>query len=325
MRLSYLEFLTSLKKYEFTGDARLIFRILDRDRTGVLNYFHFDPSGAVDLAQLKSWATTMFGGVCNAFQQIDAALDEKWPKRPGNLTLDEFREEAQQQGFISPESLCHVFEMLGLDHDRKVVPSELRFLDVWDCPSWLMVAPDFTGAQEFKRRLLAKYRGNAIVAWHFGLDQNNVFRVNWHEFAEIGKREQVLKEQLPGIWRALDTNLSGWLSLREFDPEVFKLLVDFKKYCAKRGGSIRQTLTILDKNENSKVSRKEMLPVIKDMGLEDWAADTLYVGLDLNGEGEVTPQKIAYLDKWNIEEGNQEEEFWQVVSDCLQAKHKSLG
>eukprot|EP00746_Dinoflagellata_sp_MGD_P005116 gnl/MRDRNA2_/MRDRNA2_109904_c0_seq1.p1 gnl/MRDRNA2_/MRDRNA2_109904_c0~~gnl/MRDRNA2_/MRDRNA2_109904_c0_seq1.p1 ORF type:complete len:608 (-),score=101.55 gnl/MRDRNA2_/MRDRNA2_109904_c0_seq1:11-1834(-) len=317
MKLSYLEFLTSLRKYDFNGDARMIFRILDRDRTGCLTYYHFDPNGAVELAHVKGWCTKIFGGVTAAFEELDADKD-------GNISLEEFSQGSRKHGFENHDgAMPHIFEMLDLDKDRKVQPQEMKFLDNWDCPPWLMATPDFTGAQEFKRRLLTKYRGNAIVAWHFGLDRDNLMRVSWYDFAEAGKREHIMKDSLPGIWRALDTNLSGWLSLHEFDPDVWKLLVDFKKYC-QRWGSIRQALPILDKNENGAISKREFLPVIKEMGLQEWEGDTLWTGLELNGDGTITRLKIAYLDKWSVDEEGREEEFWQVVADCLTTKHKSL-
>lgn len=317
MRLTYLEFLTSLRKYEFSGDARLIFKVLDRDKVGALPYYRLDPYGAVELAQLKSWLKTTFGGVSQAFSKLDTDQN-------GKITTEEFRDGARRHGLQSDESLPHIVEMLDLDHDRKIDFNEMRFLDHWDCPPWLMAAPDFTGAQEFKTRLKSKYRGNAIVAWHFGLDLNHMMRISWQEFEEAGKREGILKTQLPGIWRALDTNLSGWLSLHEWDPDVFKLLVDFKKYCAK-WGSIKQALPKLDNNSNGAVSKKELLSSFKDMGLQEWEVDTLFTGLEQNGDGMITRQKIEYLDKWKVDEDSQEEEFWHAVGDCLQSKHKSLG
>lgn len=319
MRLSYLEFLTSLRKYEFTGDSRLIFKILDRDRSGALTYYHFDQNGAVELARLKSWATEKFGGVAAAFQELDT-------DKNGSITLEEFNEGAKIHGLHNDEPIPHVFEMLDLDHDAKVVPSELGFLDAWDCPAWLMCEPDFKGAQQLKARLMSKHKGNIIIAWHYALDFNHMMRVSWAEFVEAGKRENIVKERLPGIWRALDTDLSGWLSLKELDPAVHELLVKFKKYCTTYGGaqqgSIRTALAIIDKTDHFAVSIKEFSRMIKAMGLNEAEIEILFNGLDLTGEGVITPHKIAYLDKWSVEADSLEDLFWDVVAQCLKAKHK---
>lgn len=309
MKLSYLEFLTSLRKYEFQGDARLIFKMLDRDHSGTLLYYHFDPAGAVELALLKEWASKKFGSITAAFREMDS-------DRNGKISLEEFRTGCKEHGFENDDAHPHIFEMLDLDRDRQILPAEMQFLDEWECPPWLNAIPDPQGAEEFKKSLMDKYKDNAIIAWTFGLDRDNTMRVSWHEFAAAGKRERIMKETLPGIWRALDTNLSGWISLREFDPQSHKLLADFKKYCA-HWGSIQKALPVLDKNENGIVSRRELHSAFKAMALQHEEQDILWEGLELNGDGTVSRQKIAHLDKWSAEDDDREEEFWDVVGSCM--------
>ena len=52
-------------------------------------------------------------------------------------------------------------------------------------------------------------------------------RLNWMEFQNACRR---FKTNLcvPAMWRALDGNLSGWVSIREFDERAFNLLGGFK-------------------------------------------------------------------------------------------------
>ena len=52
-------------------------------------------------------------------------------------------------------------------------------------------------------------------------------RLNWMEFQNACRR---FKTNLcvPAMWRALDSNLSGWVSIREFDERAFNLLGGFK-------------------------------------------------------------------------------------------------
>merc|ERR1719443_2229559 len=50
MKITRNEFLKMTRKHEFQGDARAVFKVLDRDNTDHVSYYHFDPVGAVDLA-----------------------------------------------------------------------------------------------------------------------------------------------------------------------------------------------------------------------------------------------------------------------------------
>merc|ERR1719359_1521671 len=102
MKLTYLEFVKGLRDQNFPGDARLIFQILDRDRSGQLEYFHFDPSGALELASFVSWCKARMGGIKQAFRQMDADRNDK-------LTFQELRDGCRKYGFVPEGPISHLF------------------------------------------------------------------------------------------------------------------------------------------------------------------------------------------------------------------------
>lgn len=313
MQLSQLEFLTSLRDYNFKGDAKMIFHCLDRDRSGSLSYYHFDPTGAKNLIKLIVWAEEVFGSLDELFRQLDV-------DRNGKLSPEEFKHGMQSNGFDSPEPLGHLFHLLDLDKDASITLKELDFLKKWKFDPWLRVNPDHEAAQEFKRRLLAKYRDNSVIAWNLGLDLNNAMRVSWEEFQTAGYKQGIETPQLARIWRSFDANQGGWLSLKEFDAEGYRLLVQFKELCDFKHASIRGAMKLADVNEDRLISKKEFRNILRDIGfeLEEGQGTWLFNALDYNGQGVITTEKVRYLDTWSIDRDAQDEEFWKVISTCFE-------
>lgn len=317
MKLTYFEFLNQLKTFHFRGDARLLFRILDRDRSGSLSYFHFDPQGAIDLATLCHWCRETFGSVVETHKALDT-------DRNGKLTKNEFLEGALCRGLQTRECVDCLFEMLDLDKDCKVKLEELRFLDIWKPLPFLQAKPDPVGAQKLIRHLISKYE-NPILAWYRALDRNHAMRVSWNEFASMADEEGMDKRGLPGIWKALDTAVSGWLALKEFHQGAYDVLVKFKRYCIEKAGSIVKTFNQLDVNEDGQVSRREFFQTVaKEMNLEHEEAELLFEGLDLDGRRQLNAERVKYLDTWNIDEDIQDEACWTIIMSSFETRKECM-
>eukprot|EP00746_Dinoflagellata_sp_MGD_P000297 gnl/MRDRNA2_/MRDRNA2_100525_c0_seq1.p1 gnl/MRDRNA2_/MRDRNA2_100525_c0~~gnl/MRDRNA2_/MRDRNA2_100525_c0_seq1.p1 ORF type:complete len:726 (+),score=122.91 gnl/MRDRNA2_/MRDRNA2_100525_c0_seq1:241-2418(+) len=316
MSLSQLEFLMALRDYNFKGDAKMIFQCLDRDRSGSLSYYHFDPTGAKNLIKLIVWAEDKFGTMEKFFQVMDKDRNRK-------LTAEEFKEGMKKHGFESPEPLGHLFQLLDLDKDQYITVVELGFLINWRFDPWMKVDPDDEAAREFKNRLMVKYRDNSLIAWNLGLDLNNAMRVSWDEFQTAGGKQGIDTLKLARIWRSFDQNQGGWLSFKEFDAEGYRLLAQFKESCIFKFGSIRDALKIGDLNEDRIITKKEFRAILREVGfknddLEDGQGSWLFYALDYNGQGVITPEKVRYLDTWSLERDAQDEEFWKVISTCFE-------
>lgn len=319
MKLSLLEFLKGCQQFKFTGNARAVFKELDRDDSGNILYYHFDPSGALELAQITAWCEGL-GGVQQTFRKLDK-------DRNGKLSPEEFIRGARRLGLNSNDSVSMLFHMLDLDKSKTLTREELSFVDEWPCPPFLKAEPDFKGRSEFKMALFRAFKGNGIVAWRVGIDRDGSMRVNYHEFFKSImkiKKMHVYKDRFPAIFRAFDGNLSGWLSLREFDPDSYRLLLMFKNYCDETFGTVSHAFACLDIDKNQQMNKREFLGIVFDLQLTQEEKDTLFDGLDLDFRGAIKPSEFRYLDHWDVNKEKVEEEKWKTFS-ALARGFQDLG
>lgn len=313
MALHKMEFFNSLARYEYKGDGRFLFRILDRENSGFLAYQHFDPCGALDLALLTEWCTTKYGSVQQAFTASDQ-------DRNGTLSLREFQNAVEGQGCACSRAVTYLFEMLDLDADRKIRPDEIEFLDRWKCPGWLRTTPDEEGLQEFKARLLKEFDNNPIKAWNLGIDTDHNMRVSWDEFEAVCRTKHVAKAKWESVWRAMDGNLSGWVSLKEFDEGAYAILKRFKSWCDEHFKNVYEAFSALDNNRRGSVSRKKFQPVVDDLNLNESDADLLFNGLDLHGKGHIAKKDVRYLHNWDLDGETEEDVFWDIIATTLHSR-----
>ena len=70
---------------------------------------------------------------------------------------------------------------------KAMTENNVKFLDEWDNPSWLVAHPDFDGVEEFKKKLLAEYK-TIITAWRKALDKDQSNRVSYTEFHQVARK-----------------------------------------------------------------------------------------------------------------------------------------
>jgi Ca2+-binding EF-hand superfamily protein len=288
-----------------------------------LYYRFFDPAGALRLATLKNWVAEKFGSMKAAFKVLDADGN-------GSISLKEFRLGASTHGLQDDGSASILFHMMDKDQTCKVTVDECDFLDKWQCPDFLRVQPDHEGAERLKSQMIEFYHNNPLLAWVIGLDDKWSMCISWEQFFHKSRSRKSLikgeKQDLMRIWRALDPNLSGWLSLREFSEKAYDLLTFFKQWCVKHHGSIKKMMEAHDENESGMLSRKEFFrfvapkltlpgPGNKMMPHED--IEALFAGLDKNGGDTIKTEEIAFLDKWDAEGDVKFERMWSVVFNSL--------
>eukprot|EP00927_Polykrikos_kofoidii_P040312 TRINITY_DN34492_c0_g1_i1.p1 TRINITY_DN34492_c0_g1~~TRINITY_DN34492_c0_g1_i1.p1 ORF type:complete len:1264 (-),score=148.87 TRINITY_DN34492_c0_g1_i1:23-3382(-) len=121
------------------------------------------------------------------------------------------------------------------------------------------------GAEGFRTYLLKKF-GSIVAGWrHMDSDENG--RLTFQEFCAQCRR-MGYHGHLLRLWRELDVNLTGTVSLAEIDLEAGKMMGSFKvalieKYgdllCAWRKG--------LDTNGSGRIEEKEIASCLEDLGL----------------------------------------------------------
>jgi len=316
MRIGREQFLRGLRDFGYSYKLAGLFKVLNRDMTGTLLFYHFAPEAALQIAELLVWARARFGSIL--LGGLSSAVYQR-----GKITRKQFFELFKKEGFVKDEALQFTFDLVDKDGDGRVVREEVAALDQWEFPEWLTVDPDIQAAEACMRSLLEKSKGNALLAWR-ELDRNGSMRVAWLEFRQACRRllppEEL--EKLPAVWRALDKDLSGWLSLREFDTHANDMLTRLINWVHEMFGTMTDAFQKLG-NPEGKISYTEFRQVVRPSGFGDDSITYLFNGLDMNRSNYLTIGEVRFLDQWQMLSDHNEEEAWAKFQRDLD--HKNSG
>merc|ERR1719191_1817018 len=148
-----------------------------------------------------------------------------------------------------------LFHGLDWQKNRYVIENDLKFVDSWRCPAYLTCKANEQAAEEFKAALFRVFN-SYLKAWRFCLDRDNSNCVAWEEFEAAAKRIRFTGD-LPGAWRFLDDDVSGFITLREIDVEASKMISEFKCWADLEFGGARCAFATFDVDQSSALSRKE--------------------------------------------------------------------
>jgi len=304
MRIGQGQFLRGLLDLGYSGDARELFKELNRDQTGTLLFYHFAPEAALAIGELLHWARTQFGSLGDV--GISRLLDKR-----AHITRAQFLQFCKKKGFQNEVALHVAYDLMDKDGTEMVTKTEIGLLDHWDFPEWLTAQPDEAAAETCKEKLVAHCHDNALLAWRH-LDRHNTMRVAWHDFRQVCRKMLSAEDCqcLASAWRALDDDLSGWLSLREFDRATYDQLVKFVKWAEESFHGIHGAFPKLHGHKDAQISAYDFRHTCRPSGLGDAVISKIFMGLDLDGTGSVTSQEIRFLSSWKVSADALEEEAW---------------
>jgi hypothetical protein len=107
-----------------------------------------------------------------------------------------------------------------------------------------------------------------------------------------------------GAWRALDSDLSAFISLRELDPDGHSLLMCFKSYVERGFGSVSRGFSSADKDKSGELTSLEFRRACRRLR---WHGDCRLLFDALNSEPRgsgrrtLSMQEVAYLDSYGDE------------------------
>merc|ERR1740138_1957636 len=105
----------------------------------------------------------------------------------------------------------------------------------------------------------------------------------------------------PSAWRALDDDLSGWLTLSEFDSQTYETLSRFCSWAAAGHGVVSNAFPKLVANSEASVGHYEFRTICKPSGLADEHISDIFVGLDVDGSGSIGIDEVRFLDQWKLD------------------------
>lgn len=281
------ELFQAVKDMGWTGDPRLLWKGLDKDNSGAISLQELDMRTAEKLADFKEFVCEKFGGACLSFQAFDVL-------RRGRLKANEFMDACKQHGY--EKDIRSIFHGINCEGNKHITEKDMAFLDAWKYPSYLTSPANEQAAQQFKDTLLRTHK-SYVKAWRVCLDKDNSNQISWEEFEAAAKRMN-FSGDLPGAWRYLDDNVSGFISLREIDQNTNDVLSEFKRWAEIEFGSVKAAFKEIDPKDASEgITCRQFREACATYGFQG-DVKLLFDALDADRQGFVTRKKVAFLDTW---------------------------
>lgn len=311
MKIGEMQFARACEEMGYRGPVAALWRYLDRDASKHITLQEIDSSSAMLLADLKVLIEEQFDG---SIDKLVRALDDN---RSNRIKKTEFVTNLRKLGYRGPAK--RLFDLVSRQALGFMAIEDLAFLEKWNPPPYLFSKPDERGLQAMKEALLHTHQ-NLLRAWLKALNPSKSMRVSWEEWcgccARVARSVSnsptlpKTEKQMAAVWRALDQDCSGWIALREFDPQSFEALANFKRWLEKNhGGSVARAIrcaaarnSVVDGRQANagQVSRGAMKGLLRKEGFSKDGVDHLFEGLDVKDTNLLMESDIKFLEKWDL-------------------------
>eukprot|EP00928_Gymnodinium_smaydae_P020502 TRINITY_DN1791_c0_g2_i1.p1 TRINITY_DN1791_c0_g2~~TRINITY_DN1791_c0_g2_i1.p1 ORF type:complete len:1251 (-),score=231.11 TRINITY_DN1791_c0_g2_i1:58-3738(-) len=275
-RLSFVEFCQALREIGYVGNIREMFQSLDEDNSGYISMDEFDPQAAAAIASFRELVLAKYGDFIKAWKHFDR-------DRNGNLDRDEFVDRVTELGYKGNPRLLFKYHLdkpgmktlqLG-DLDAEAGREQFRDQQRRDSKAHRnsiakaqeeMKKADI-GIQDVKglKALLIKRCGTITAAWKHLLDNDGNGKVSFVEFC-LAMRDVGFKGNMKKLWKELDQDGSGFITLDELDPEGSAAIKEFRHLAIEKYGNFLEAWGKFDSNKTNSVDIDEFVTGCADLG-----------------------------------------------------------
>jgi len=285
---------------------RSLWASLDPDNDGHFLLEEIGGQCAASLANFRVWAKKNFGTCEAVWDEFDSAGNSM--TAPPDMKWNSFKK-IRYGAFIkllhvlgwtkkSDEAhlTCKALDYFGCGF---ISQSDLEWLEAWkSCPPWISAEPDEEAAQQF-REVLLRECGTPLNAWRTVLDTDDSNFVTWDEFKD-GCKKIGFKGNMGGVWRHFDDDISGSITLNEFDPDSAELLSSFKEWVEEHYGCVSFAFKSIDSDGTGSVMFVELNRACQK---KNWEGDVraLFACLDkevVKGKRNLSYKDLEFLDEW---------------------------
>ncbi|CAE7031572.1 ALMT9 [Symbiodinium natans] len=281
-------FLKACAKMGYAKKGKDLWKMLDKTGSGFASVDEIDPKTAQVLAHFKKFVDERFNGYHAAFENLDLDGTRK-------IRLQQFQQGLEKFRFPFHKQAATLFAALDLDENHVIDEDDLHFLEKWSPLPFLTASPNPRAREEVRKLLIHRY-GRAVKVWRHLLDRDGSNRCNWHEFL-FACKTCGYHGDIPGAWRALDVDLSGYITLKELDAESHGTLMEFRTWALDEFGSAKAAFSVFDRDGSNTLTFQEFRAACKIYGYEGHAKQ-LFAALDVRGEGSLSLKEVAFLDDW---------------------------
>lgn len=151
--------------------------------------------------------------------------------------------------------------------------------------------------EEFTRFAEHKF-GNTVRAW-FMLDPEGKMSIGQKQFArscdEIGFKGNVVS-----LWRYLDSDQSGHITILELDSAAAVSLAELKVVIKSRfNNQSRAMFQFMDENSSDRLFKHEFIGSMKELGFDKAKSTRLFGMFDRDRLGSITSKDVEFLDRWH--------------------------
>lgn len=162
-------------------------------------------------------------------------------------------------------------------------------------------------ADEFRDLLLKTYK-NFLQAWRHFLDSDGSNRCSWVEFSTCCRKLN-WNGDVCGAWRALDEDLSGYISLAEIDADASNTLGNFKAWADEEFGSVKSAFSVFDNDGSNEVTFREFRKACRTYGFpESVDIKSVFEALDVAKNHKLSSEEVMFLDDWDFPDEPKEDE-----------------
>jgi hypothetical protein len=321
MKLGERMFVSRVTELGFRGNIAAMYKYIDSDRSGSITILELDSYAATRLAEFRKFLFDYFDGSADAFLERVARNGRCGPLLKTDMVsccrrfqTDVMAPKLSNKFFggsdTDAEEMFDLLDRRGLGH---IVTNDLKWLLKWKPRPYLCIKADFQALKQIKEGLLLINGPPLWRSWRTVLDTDCTMRISWEEFYQACRklsRQVALKapghtvpkteDEIGAAWRAVDTDCSGWIALKEFDPPCYQAIKAFKQWAMQEFGSVMVAMKKLDGNGNGRLGRWELKKSETCPNAYPGDVEELFDILDLPGQHSLGEAEVKFLDDWDL-------------------------
>eukprot|EP00747_Dinoflagellata_sp_TGD_P031757 gnl/TRDRNA2_/TRDRNA2_135537_c0_seq1.p1 gnl/TRDRNA2_/TRDRNA2_135537_c0~~gnl/TRDRNA2_/TRDRNA2_135537_c0_seq1.p1 ORF type:complete len:763 (-),score=108.91 gnl/TRDRNA2_/TRDRNA2_135537_c0_seq1:96-2384(-) len=317
------DFNAVLSHLKFPGPRGALFDALDDDASGQVTLEEINRVESDIWRRFRAWCGEVFPeGVAQMITKLNGSYVNHHVDHPGEhkslpfsekITQDQFETNIVKLGWTSGRENM-LYHSLDLDGDGSIDAEDLEWVDAErkrcrrkekarERSSVLtrntqrsLRNANAQAVQKFKDLLRRKY-GNMVRACRLVLSHSDTMIISKSKFLKacVGLG---WKGDARNLWKALDTDDSGSVSVDELDPNGAEAFAHFQAFIRQEWGCADSAFRAIDKDGNGRIRKAEFVSKMSKFGYAECWSDSIFQGLDIHQQDFVVADNMFFLDKW---------------------------